>query len=148
VGDLPARGINARPLVSCIMPTHNRRAFVPRAIQQFLAQDYAHRELVIVDDGPDMVADIIPADPRIRYVRFERRMTLGAKRNTACQLAHGEVIVHWDDDDWIASWRLSYQVRALLQHPGADVCGLARIMFYDPGERRAFEYATTPDEPA
>ena len=31
------------PLVSCIMPTANRRRFVPEAIRLFLAQDYAAR---------------------------------------------------------------------------------------------------------
>ena len=31
------------PLVSCLMPTYDRRAFVPIAIDQFLAQDYPER---------------------------------------------------------------------------------------------------------
>jgi glycosyltransferase involved in cell wall biosynthesis len=71
--------MNALPLVSCIMPTANRRAFVPRAIQYFLRQDYPEKELVILDDGEDSVADLIPADPRIRYLRETRRRTIGAK---------------------------------------------------------------------
>ncbi|HEV8400840.1 MAG TPA: glycosyltransferase [Gemmatimonadales bacterium] len=147
VGDLPARPAAARPLVSCIMPTHNRRVFVPRAVAQFLTQDYAHRELIIVDDGTDIVADLIPPDPRIRYVRYERRLALGAKRNAACELARGELIAHWDDDDWMASWRIAYQVRAMREHPDADICGLARILFYDPNQHRAFEYAPEPTAP-
>ncbi len=148
VGDLPARRTGARPLVSCIMPTHNRRAFVPRAVQQFLAQDYPHRELIIVDDGgTDIVADLIPPDPRIRYIRYERRMTLGAKRNAACELARGELIAHWDDDDWIAPWRIAYQARAMREHPDTDICGLARVLFYDPTQHRAFEYAPEPTAP-
>jgi hypothetical protein len=43
------------PLVSCIMPTANRRRFVPEAIRLFLAQDYLEKELVILDDGEDSV---------------------------------------------------------------------------------------------
>jgi hypothetical protein len=31
--------------VSCIMPTADRRKFVPAAIRLFLAQDYADKEL-------------------------------------------------------------------------------------------------------
>ena len=46
------------PLVSCIMPTADRRRFVPQAIRNFLAQDYAERELVILDDGADSIADL------------------------------------------------------------------------------------------
>ena len=51
-----------QPLVSCIMPTADRRRFVPLAIQNFLQQDYPNRELVILDDGQDSVADLAPAD--------------------------------------------------------------------------------------
>jgi len=95
-----------RPLVSCIMPTHDRRPFVGRAIEHFLRQDYPHRELIIVDDGADAVRDLVPdlgsETPRIRYLRLESRRTLGAKRNLAGREAQGEVIVHWDDDDWMA----------------------------------------------
>jgi glycosyltransferase involved in cell wall biosynthesis len=54
------------PLVSCIMPTFNRRPFVPQAIRYFLAQDYPEKEFIIVDDGADSVADLVPDDPRVR----------------------------------------------------------------------------------
>ena len=128
------------PLVSCIMPTRNRRAFVPAAIAAFQSQDYERRELVVVDDGADGVADLIPDDPRIRYERVTRRMLLGAKRNLACSLAAGDVIVHWDDDDWSASWRLTYQVTGLLR-TRADICGLRQVIFFDPVAQRAWRYA-------
>lgn len=60
---------DALPLVSCIMPTYNRRAFVPQAIYYFLRQDYPNKELIIVDDSTDEVGDLIPGDERIRYIR-------------------------------------------------------------------------------
>ena len=44
----------SQPLVSCIMPTYNRREFVPLAIRYFLRQDYANKELIIIDDGTVM----------------------------------------------------------------------------------------------
>lgn len=121
------------------MPTADRRSFVPDAIRYFLAQDYPEKELVIVDDGADSVADLVRDDPRIRYFRNERRQPVGAKRNFACRAARGEVLVHWDDDDWSAPWRLRYQVEQL-QAAGADICGLNRIWFYAPDEKRAWEY--------
>ncbi|MDQ3669761.1 MAG: glycosyltransferase, partial [Actinomycetota bacterium] len=130
-------------LVSCIMPTRNRRHFVPAAIRAFLRQDYEHRELLIVDDGTEPVEDLVPDDPRMRYERVPRRMRLGAKRNLACRLAAGEVIAHWDDDDWSAPWRLTYQVTELLE-TGADVCGLNNIFFFDPRTGRAWRYVHPP----
>ena len=50
------------PLASCIMPTYNRRQFIPRAVAYFLAQDYPNLELVVVDDGSDPIDDLLPAD--------------------------------------------------------------------------------------
>src|SRR3712207_6562734 len=107
--------MSSQPLVSCIMPTADRRAFVARAVEYFLRQDYAARELIDVDDGRDAVGDLVPADERVRYVRLDKKLTVGAKRNLACEAARGEVVAHWDDDDWHAPRRLSYQVGELLR---------------------------------
>jgi glycosyltransferase involved in cell wall biosynthesis len=121
------------------MPTADRRRFVPHAVAQFLQQDSANRELIVLDDGAHSVEDLMPDDPRVRYVRDERRSPIGVKRNRCCELAHGDVIVHWDDDDWAAPRRVSYQVERLVA-AGADVCGLDRPLFYDPAEHQAWQY--------
>lgn len=126
-------------LASCIMPTFNRPRFVGQAVRYFLAQDYPEKELIIVDDGSESVADVVPSDPQIRYFRREGRLPLGAKRNFACEQARGEIIVHWDDDDWNAPWRLRYQVEQL-GSAQAEICGLERVFFYAPKEERAWEY--------
>jgi hypothetical protein len=131
------------PLVSCIMPTYNRRWFVPRAIRYFLRQDFPNKELIIVDDGTDAMGDLVPADPRVRYLRLLRRATVGAKRNFACEQAAGSLIAHWDDDDWHAPHRLRYQVEALFQ-AGADLCGLKTLLFFDIRTGQAWRY-TYPD---
>ena len=127
------------PLVSCIMPTRNRRLWVPGAVDCFLSQDYPRLELVVLDDGSDPIADLLPSDPRIRYFRLSRRVPLGAKRNLACRAAAGDIIVHWDDDDWSAPWRVGYQVRSLLDG-GAPMNGLDRVLFYNPRTVRAWWY--------
>jgi len=125
------------------MPTYNRRPFVGQAVAQFLAQDYPARELIVVDDGDDAISDLLPSDSRIHVIRRHHRASIGAKRNLACEAAVGEVIVHWDDDDWMADWRLTYQVGALNAH-NADVCGLSRLYFYDEACRRAWIYTYPP----
>lgn len=129
----------AEPLVSCIMPTYNRRRFVPQAIRNFLRQTYTNLELLIVDDGTDPVADCVPDDRRIRYLRLDQKLTIGAKRNHACARAAGEFIVHWDDDDWYPDWRVKAQARELLEQ-GVDLCGSSRVSYYDPARDRAWEY--------
>ena len=127
------------PLVSCVLPTYNRRAFVARSLEYFRRQDYRERELIIVDDGTDPVADLAAGNPAIRYLRLDARHTVGAKRNLACREARGAIILHWDDDDWMADFRVSYQVRRLLES-GAEICGLARLDYYEPSTGKAWEY--------
>jgi glycosyltransferase involved in cell wall biosynthesis len=110
------------PLVSCIMPTFQRRRYVAQAVQSFLQQDYPNRELIIVDDGTDAIGDLVQDQPNVRYFRVPRA-SIGAKRNLACRHARGEIIAHWDDDDWYSTDRLRYQVSPILAGK-ADLTGL------------------------
>ena len=75
-------------------------------------------------------------------MRTPNGKSLGEKRNEACRLARGEILVHWDDDDWSAPWRISYQVQQL-HDQRADVCGLDRLWFYDGGQFAAWWYQYT-----
>jgi glycosyltransferase involved in cell wall biosynthesis len=120
----------AEPLVSCIMPTRNRRSLVRLAVQLFQDQDYVNRELIVVDDGDDPIGDLVSRQPHIRYFRLPDRLSIGAKRNFACQHARGEIIAHWDDDDWYARDRLRYQVAPILAGQ-ADITGLENAFVLD-----------------
>ena len=130
----------AGPMVSCIMPTADRSRFVPQAIRYFLRQDYSNRELIVVDDGRRPVEVLMPEDPRVRYVRHDVRHSMGWKHNFACEMARGEVVVHWDDDDWYADWRITYQVAMLQDNPDAELTGLSRLFFYAPHSSQAWVY--------
>ncbi len=135
---------DACPLVSCLMPTTSaRRIFLPQAIRYFLRQDYPTKELLIVDDGSESVRGLVPESDLVRYVHLPSQRSLGAKRNRACELASGEILVHWDDDDWHAPHRLSYQVDHL-REDGIELCGLARMWFYDPRANRLWQYVYPP----
>lgn len=127
------------PLVSCIMPTANRQKFIPLAIQYFMAQDYANAELIIVDDGKEPSTHLIPDNPKIRYFYTEPLGTIGVKRNYACEKANGEIIMHWDDDDWYAPDWITRQVVAL-NTSAADITGLNQVVFYSPSVDKRWLY--------
>ena len=40
-----------KPLISIIIPIYNSEAYLDRCIQSILQQDYAHFELLLIDDG-------------------------------------------------------------------------------------------------
>ena len=118
------------PLVSCIMPTSGRPDWVAQAIRYFQRQDYPNLELIIVDASPGAELAPLPDDPRILRERIRPGTSIGAMRNRACELARGEAIVHWDDDDWYAPQRISAQVRPILEGR-ADITGLTDTRFFE-----------------
>lgn len=120
-----------QPLVSCIMPTANRQKYIPLAIQHFLEQDYPRKELVIIDDGKQSIASLLPKDPQINYFYTEALGTIGAKRNFACAHATGVIIIHMDDDDYFAPDWISRQVNFLINSE-ADICGIEHVHFFSP----------------
>jgi glycosyltransferase involved in cell wall biosynthesis len=131
----PPTYVPATPLISCIMPTYNRRSFIPLALHNFRLQDYPNRELIVIDDGTDPVADLVEGEPGVRYFRLPGRVTIGEKRSLACTLASGELIAHWDDDDWYSPERLSRQAEPILADR-ADLTGLVtgEILILPSGE--------------
>ena len=88
-------------LISVIVPTHNRRPWLARAIASILAQTYPTFELIVIDDAStDDTADYLATltDPRIR--RFTGAGgSASAARNIGLQAASGSIIVHLDDDN-------------------------------------------------
>lgn len=127
------------PLISCIMPTRERRKFIPAAIDCFLAQTYPNKELIIIDDGPDRVSDLIPPGGLIRYYHIQERRSVGEKRNIAINAAAGDYIAHFDDDDWSHPSRLKEQIKLLI---GAQtsIVGYRSMYFLDETNKRAFVY--------
>jgi glycosyltransferase involved in cell wall biosynthesis len=116
--------------VSCLMPTKNRRSFIRQALASFLAQEGVTAELLVLDDGTDGVADLMPNDSRVRYL-YTPPMTLAEKRNYGIDLAHAPLIAMWDDDDVWRADRLRLQVAALAQKPQAEACLLRSMAFFD-----------------
>lgn len=90
------------PTVSVIIPTYNRAALLPRAVDSVLAQTYQDFELLIVDDcstddTPAVIAGF--ADPRLRAIRHEQNRRQTGALNTGLAEARGEFAAFLDDDD-------------------------------------------------
>jgi glycosyltransferase involved in cell wall biosynthesis len=122
--------IEGYPLVSCILPTRNRSTLVRQAISYFNRQDYPSRELIVLDDGAEDLTSELHDVSRVSYRRLTTSCTIGAKRNLLCNLAKGEIIVHWDDDDWYSPFRLSVQLQPILAGE-ADITAFSDCLYYD-----------------
>jgi hypothetical protein len=63
---------------------------------------------------------------------------LGRMRQYAVELASGEYVATWDDDDESAPNRLAVQLEALEGVETSDACTLLRVMVEDVGRGRKF----------
>lgn len=116
----------SNPKISIILATHNRAAFLPRAVDSMLAQTYQDFEIIIVDDAsqdetPMIIQQLVNQDNRIRSLRSEDNIGPGAARNFGIKHARGEFIAIMDDDDLSYPHRLETQLEVLEQHPEIDL---------------------------
>jgi FkbM family methyltransferase len=113
-------------LFSTLCVTEDRPAFVDWVLWNFDKQDYAQRELVVVDssDGPSSYDGI----PQVRVVRAPPGTSVPAKRNLALAAARGELVTWFDDDDWQHPRKLSLLADALERRL---VAGTRRSWFVD-----------------
>ena len=143
------------PLVRIGLPTYNRAATLPRAIDSALGQTHRNLELVISDNASDddterLCRAYAEADQRVRYVR--RPYNLGPTENfnllfEECSQAPYALMLA--DDDWLDLDYLAVCVSELERAPGhVLVAGLGR--YYRSGEQTAegVEMQVNAEEPS
>jgi hypothetical protein len=89
-------------------------------------------EWIIVDDGTDLIKDLIDAAniPQIKYFQPPKRMNLGEKRNYMHKQAKGSIIVYMDDDDYYPPERVSHAVEKLTENRDALCAGSSEMYIY------------------
>jgi hypothetical protein len=115
-----------KPLVSVIIPTHNRADTLPRALDSAYGQegrgDHFDLEIIVVDDASsDATPSVIRAYPGIRYIRLPQRRGVSAATNAALRVSRGCYITFLDDDDVWLQHKLRVQVPLLTAHPDIGV---------------------------
>lgn len=118
------------PLLSAIVCTHNREAYLGAAIDSLLNQDCADPfEVIVVDNAStDRTADVVASrssHPRLRYI-YEPVTGLSVARNTGAQAACGKILAYLDDDaiaspHWLRSLYAAYQGNERLAVAGGRV---------------------------
>ena len=102
-----------RPLLSCVMPTYNRRRFIPQALRCFANRTYRRAELIVVDDSERSVSSLCEGVDGVRYIRVPHTST-GAKLNLGIEAARGDLLHKIDDDDYYGPRFLEASVDHLL----------------------------------
>jgi O-antigen biosynthesis protein len=113
--------------VTCLLLTRNRPRWLPWSLRCAQYQTYQNKEILVVSSGQD-VTDLIP--PGVSHLHLSGKPSTGAARNAGCEAARGEVIAHFDDDDFSHPGRLEDQLRRLID-TGKPVTGYRSMRFTD-----------------
>ena len=123
---------SAKPAVSVIIPTHDRKLLLRRAIQSVLEGNFRDFEIIVVDNGSadgtvEMVEQMAQLESRIRLIRNHGPNQISAALNLGVKSARGKYISQLDSDDEYTRDTLSQQIAHLEADPN---CGLA-ISYYE-----------------
>ncbi|WP_274655067.1 glycosyltransferase [Paenibacillus humicola] len=137
-------------MLSLIVPTFNRAAYVSKALKSFVNQtlDRSRVEILIIDnnstDGTKQAVQTAmrSAPCRWRYIR-EPRQGLHYARNRGITEAQGEIVVFGDDDIIADPAWLSGLFREFETHPSTGIAGgkIVPIWGREP-EPWVFDYGT------
>lgn len=103
------------PLVTVVLPTHNRGHIIRISLASVLAQTYGNLEVIVVDDAStDDTAEVISevTDRRLRYVRLGENVGAAATRNKGISLAAGEFVFFQDSDDIWLPEKIALQMKS------------------------------------
>jgi len=82
----------------------------------------------VVSSGESIVDLLVENE---RNLHLPGNLSIGATRNAGCEAARGEIIAHFDDDDWSDPGRLQDQIGRLLASPCCEVTGYREMRFTD-----------------
>jgi len=106
-----------KPFVSICTVTFNRPEFLKIAEKIVSKQDYPHHllEWIIVDDsdGENCYKPKLSCGIKIHYMKLDRKITIGEKRNLSHEFCYGDIVVYFDDDDYYPPSRVSTAVETL-----------------------------------
>lgn len=123
------------PLVTVIIPTHNRAELLERALNSVLEQTWENLEIVVVDDAsddetPQLLGKLSAQHAHLKVVRNKTSKKAATSRNIAIQHANGEFITGLDDDDY---WRPTRVERLMeeFEEGFSAVCSYDRMVMDD-----------------
>lgn len=111
--------MKSESLVSVIIPTHNRKDYVAKAINSVLAQTYKNVEIIIIDDGSsdgtyDFILEGYKKYPSIIILKNDKNLGFVKTLKRGIDIAKGKYIARLDDDDlWINIDKIGKQVTFL-----------------------------------
>lgn len=120
------------PNVSICTPTFNRRPFFPYLIKTYKDQTYPKDKIewIIIDDGSDKIKDLVENIEGVKYFSYDKKMTIGKKRNLLNEKSTGDIIIYMDDDDYYPPTRVEHAVKELMKDKSKLIAASSEMFIY------------------
>ncbi len=126
-----------RPKVTIIMGTYNRAHFIVETLQSIQNQTFKDWECLIIDDGGtdntfEVLESILEKDKRFQFLKRPKTYKKGLPgcRNYGIDIAKGEYVIFFDDDDIVHPQNLELCVKELSTND-ISFCRYLRAVFVD-----------------
>ena len=137
--------MNARPLISVVIPAYNNNNGLLKAVECALQQEGSFDlDVIIVDDFSNPPVKI-QEHPQITLIRHKTNLGAASARNTGMAKAKGELIAFLDSDDWWESGKLQKQLTTLQGLP-EKVAGVFTPFCYDGNTDAIYNQELTPKD--
>lgn len=124
-GDRDAGDADPTPSVAAVIPTHDRREPLVRAVESALDQTRPVAEVVVVDDAsPFSVETFLDGrvdDDRVTVERFDANRGAAAARNAGAKLTDCGYVAFLDSDDYWHEEKTARQMAAVGETPAVDL---------------------------
>ena len=124
------------PQVSIIMATFNRAHLIGDSLNSIIAQSFKNWECIIIDVGstdetPEVIQKFIRLDTRFKYYKRDNNYKKGLPgcRNLGLDIAKGDFIIFFDDDDVVHPQNLEVSL-TYLSRKEVDFCNFQKEPFY------------------
>ncbi|MCF8169248.1 MAG: glycosyltransferase, partial [Rhodoferax sp.] len=125
------------PLVSVLIPTHNRPDYLELALNSVLNQSYQNIEIVISDNGDDDLSQqrLLPYLDRYPNIKYFKKQGLTAKQNfrKCFEIATGEYINYLMDDDLFHPDKIQRMMHYYLNYPNIGLVTSFRQLIDEHG---------------
>jgi glycosyltransferase involved in cell wall biosynthesis len=116
---------NNSPIVSVLMTSFNREAFIEESMYSVLNSSFTDLELIVSDDCSsdntiEIVKKIASLDSRVKWHINEKNLGDYPNRNKVASIAKGKYIMYVDSDDTIQKDAIEFVVKHLNQNPNAQ----------------------------
>ena len=131
--------MNAKPLVSIIIPVYNVEQYIKDTVKSVQNQTYECVEIMLIDDGSidnsgAVCDELAKSDNRIKVIH-QKNMGVTKARKHGIEASTGEWIVFLDGDDQLLPTAIEYFVETALaknvdivQTPNIRVCGSTQTL--------------------